>query len=61
MKTIAILLLISSVLTIHSTLKEDQLCPGNRFLFLSTYALGRQGDLTNTTKNISETAFIGKV
>ena len=61
MKTITILLLLSSVLTIYSPLKNDKPCPGgNRFLFLSNFALGKQGDLTNTTRNISETK-IGRV
>jgi hypothetical protein len=60
-KIIAILLLLYSVIPIQSIINSDDPCPGNRFLFLSTFALGKQGDLTNTTKNISETAVIARV
>ena len=36
-------------------LREDGLCEGNRFLFLSTYILGRQQDLTLTFQDINQT------
>jgi hypothetical protein len=35
---------------------EEGLCPGNHFLFLSTYVLGRQQDLTLTFQDINKTA-----
>jgi len=40
---------------------EDGLCEGNRFLFLSTYVLGRQKDLTLTFEEINKTAKVEEV
>ena len=42
-------------------LRDDGLCEGNRFLFLSTYVLGRQQDLTLTIDEINKTAKIEDV
>ena len=42
-------------------LRDDGLCEGNHFLFLSTYMLGRQQDLTLTIAEINRTAAIDEV
>ena len=41
--------------------REDGLCEGNHFLFLSTYVLGRQQDLTLTIAEINRTAVVDEV
>lgn len=38
---------------------DDIICPGNRFIFLSTYALGLQDELTKTFDVISSKIKIG--
>jgi len=58
---LVVVVVLSSASGLQYGLREDRLCDGNRFLFLSTYVLGRQEDLTNTTNNISKSAVIEKV
>ena len=42
-------------------LNSDGLCQGNHFLFLSTYILGRQQDLTKTFEDINKTIKLNEV
>jgi cyanate lyase len=44
-----------------ASLKEDKLCEGNRFVFLSTYVLGLQTDLKLTFADITKSIQIDEV